>query len=174
MQWSSRCGWGLSNRRLPCGPHVTSHVVRLIAALEGEMSRTEFMNVLGLADRRYFAMTYLRPGVEGGFGRDDAPGQSEKQGAKIPADHLGRASTRFPGGTDGNTSRLCSRRTLRYWLRRPFAPSEDGEVHAALLSRSRCRHAQPSPISWSPSYRQMPINCGVHTPLMPSTPWAKF
>ena len=48
------------------------------------MSRTEFMNVLGLADRRYFAMTYLRPGVEGGFGRDDAPGQSEKQGAKIP------------------------------------------------------------------------------------------
>ena len=158
MQWSSRCGWGLSNRRRPCGPHVTSHVARLIAALEGEMSRTEFMNVLGLADRRYFAMTYLRPGVEGGFGRDDAPGQSEKQGAKIPADHLGRASTRFPGGTDGNTSRLCSRRTLRYWLRRPFAPSEDGEVHTALLSRSRCRHAQPSPISWSPSYRQMPID----------------
>ena len=31
------------------------------------MSRTEFMNVLGLADRRYFAMTYLRPGAEGGL-----------------------------------------------------------------------------------------------------------
>ena len=50
----------------------------------------------------YGAYRYLRPGVEGGLtldSRDDAPGQSEKQGAKIPADHLGRASTRFPGGS---------------------------------------------------------------------------
>ena len=80
MQWSSRCGGGLSNRRLPCGPHLTSHVVRLIAALEGEMSRTEFMNVLGLADLRYFAMTYMRPGVERGLVEMTLPGQSEKQG----------------------------------------------------------------------------------------------
>ena len=48
-------------------PHVTPHVGRLIAALEGEMSRAELMDALGLADRRHFARTYLQPGVEAGL-----------------------------------------------------------------------------------------------------------
>ena len=48
-------------------PHVTPHVGRLIAALERDMSRAEFMNALTLADRRHFARTYLQPGVEAGL-----------------------------------------------------------------------------------------------------------
>ena len=31
------------------------------------MSRAELMNALGLANRRHFARTYLRPGVEAGL-----------------------------------------------------------------------------------------------------------
>ena len=48
-------------------PHVPPHVERLITALEGEMSRAELMDALGLADRRHFTRTYLQPGIEAGL-----------------------------------------------------------------------------------------------------------
>ena len=48
-------------------PHVTPHVGRLIAALQGKMSRVELMDALGLADRKHFAKTYLRPGLDAGL-----------------------------------------------------------------------------------------------------------
>ena len=48
-------------------PHVTPHVERLIAVLQGEMSRAELMGALGLADRRHFARIYLQPSVDAGL-----------------------------------------------------------------------------------------------------------
>ena len=48
-------------------PHVIPHVGRLIAALQGEMSRAELMAALGLADRKHFAKTYLHPGLDAGL-----------------------------------------------------------------------------------------------------------
>ncbi len=48
-------------------PHVTPHVERLVAVLRGEMSRTELMDALGLADRRHFARTYLQPCISAGL-----------------------------------------------------------------------------------------------------------
>ena len=48
-------------------PHVTPHVERLIAALQGEMSRVELMDALGLADRRHFARIYLQPALDAGL-----------------------------------------------------------------------------------------------------------
>ena len=53
-------------------PHVTPHVGRLIAALQGDMSRGELMDALGLRDRRHFARAYLQPfraGNVGGYHR---------------------------------------------------------------------------------------------------------
>ena len=54
-------------------PHVTPHVDRLIAALQGEMSRAQLMDALGLADRRHFARTYIRPALEAGLIEMTAP-----------------------------------------------------------------------------------------------------
>ena len=45
-------------------PHVTPQVERLVAAIRGEMSRAELMDVLGLVDRYHFAAAYLRPALE--------------------------------------------------------------------------------------------------------------
>lgn len=45
-------------------PHVTPHVRRLVAALQGEMSRAELMAALGLADRSHFLKTYLHPSLD--------------------------------------------------------------------------------------------------------------
>ena len=48
-------------------PHVTLHVGRLIAVVQGEMSRAALMDALGLADRIHFARTYLQPGIDAGL-----------------------------------------------------------------------------------------------------------
>ena len=48
-------------------PHVTPHVGRLVEVLQGEMSRAELMNALGLADRNHFAQIYLQPGIDAGL-----------------------------------------------------------------------------------------------------------
>lgn len=47
-------------------PHETPHVGRLVAALQGVMSRAKLMATLGLADRRHFATTYLRSSLDTG------------------------------------------------------------------------------------------------------------
>ena len=48
-------------------PHVTPRVKRLVAALQGEMSRAELMAALGLADRSHFLRTYLHPSLDAGL-----------------------------------------------------------------------------------------------------------
>ena len=46
--------------------HVSPHVSRLVAALQGEMSRADLMSALGLRSRTYFVRAYLQPGLEAG------------------------------------------------------------------------------------------------------------
>ena len=46
---------------------VAPHVRRLVAALQGEMSRVELMAALGLADRSHFLRTYLHPSLDAGL-----------------------------------------------------------------------------------------------------------
>ena len=71
-------------------PHVTPHVERLIAVLQGDMSRVELMDALGLKDRQHFARTYLQPGLDAGLvemTKPDRP-RSRTQGYRLTA--LGR------------------------------------------------------------------------------------
>ena len=48
-------------------PHVTPHVERFVAVLQGDMSRAELIDALGLADRDDFAQIYLQPGIDAGL-----------------------------------------------------------------------------------------------------------
>ena len=44
--------------------HVTHHVGRLLTVVQGDMSRAEIMDALGLGDRSHFTKTYLQPGID--------------------------------------------------------------------------------------------------------------
>ncbi len=82
-------------------PHVTPHVGRLIAALEGEMSRAELMDALGLADRRHFARTYLQPGVEAGLVEMTLPDSPRSRTQRYRLTMLGRQVRTPQQDTDG-------------------------------------------------------------------------
>ncbi len=71
-------------------PHVTPHVGRLVAALRGEMSRADLMRVMGLADRRHFVRTYLRPGLGAGLVEMTLPDSPTSRSQKYRLTDLGR------------------------------------------------------------------------------------
>lgn len=48
-------------------PQVTPQVERLLAALEGAMSRGRIQAALGLRDRKWFAERYLLPALRDGY-----------------------------------------------------------------------------------------------------------
>ena len=48
-------------------PQVTPQVKRLLAACEGEFSRAELQERLGLADRKHFRASYLLPALDAGL-----------------------------------------------------------------------------------------------------------
>ena len=48
-------------------PQVTGHVMQLVAALSGQMSRGQMQETLGPRDRSHFTGAYLRPAVEAGL-----------------------------------------------------------------------------------------------------------
>ena len=48
-------------------PYVSPQVERLLAALEGEMSRQQILHALNLSDRKSFRQRYLQPALEHGF-----------------------------------------------------------------------------------------------------------
>ena len=48
-------------------PHVSPQVERLLAVLEGEMSRQQILHVLNLSDRKSFRQRYLQPALENGY-----------------------------------------------------------------------------------------------------------
>ena len=82
-------------------PHVPPHVGRLIAALEGEMSRAELMDALGLADRRHFARAYLQPGVEAGLVEMTLPDSPRSRTQRYRLTILGRQVRTSKKDTDG-------------------------------------------------------------------------
>lgn len=47
-------------------PQVTPQVEQLLAALQGEMTRQQLMEVVGLKDRKHFANAYLKPALAAG------------------------------------------------------------------------------------------------------------
>ena len=67
-------------------PHLTPHVGRLIAALRGEMSRVEPHGRSGSVRPQTLCQNLPATRSWCGPSRDDAPGQSEEQVAKVPAD----------------------------------------------------------------------------------------
>jgi len=48
-------------------PHVTPQVGELLAVVEGEMSREELQQALGLKDRKSFSQRYLKPALDDGL-----------------------------------------------------------------------------------------------------------
>ncbi|MDE0229391.1 MAG: putative DNA binding domain-containing protein [Bryobacterales bacterium] len=48
-------------------PQVTPQVKQLVAALAGEMSRSQMQATIGIRDRNYFTTAYLRPALEAGL-----------------------------------------------------------------------------------------------------------
>lgn len=48
-------------------PQVTPQVGELLAMIQGEMSREDLQNALGLSDRKSFRDRYLKPALDGGF-----------------------------------------------------------------------------------------------------------
>jgi ATP-dependent DNA helicase RecG len=70
--------------------HVAPHVGRLIAVLQGEMSRVEIMDALGLKDRQHFARAYLQLCLDAGMVEMTQPDRprSRTQGYRLT--ELGR------------------------------------------------------------------------------------
>ena len=71
-------------------PHVTPHVERLIATLQGEMSRLELMGALGLKDRHHFARTYLQPGLDSGMAEMTQPDRPRSRTQRYRLTELGQ------------------------------------------------------------------------------------
>ena len=71
-------------------PHVPPHVERLAAVLEGEMSRAELMDALGLADRSHFAQNYLQPGINAGLIEMTVPDRPRSRRQRYRLTGLGR------------------------------------------------------------------------------------
>ena len=60
-------------------PQVTGHVVQLVAALSGQMSRGQLQERLGLKDRNHFMTSYLLPAVEAGLIEMTLPAKPRSQ-----------------------------------------------------------------------------------------------
>ena len=72
-------------------PQVTSHVVQLVAALAGQMSRAQLQETLGLRDRNHFTTAYLRPAVEAGLIEMTLPGTPRSQNQRYRRTAAGEA-----------------------------------------------------------------------------------
>ena len=72
-------------------PQVTGHVVQLVAALAGQMSRGQLQETLGLKDRNHFTSAYLRPAVEAGLIEMTLPGKPRSQNQRYRRTAAGEA-----------------------------------------------------------------------------------
>jgi ATP-dependent DNA helicase RecG len=68
-------------------PQVTPQVGRLLAALAGDMTRTDLMEILSLKDRMYFSQGYLQPALDAGVVEMTLPDKprSSKQKYRLTA-----------------------------------------------------------------------------------------
>ena len=69
--------------------HVTPHVRRLVAALQGETDQAELMAALGLADRNHFLRTYLHPSLDAGLIEMTVPQSSRSRNQRYRLTVLG-------------------------------------------------------------------------------------
>ncbi len=77
-------------------PQVTPQVMRLFSVLDGEMSRREILNALGLSDRKSLRQRYLLPALQGGYvemTRPDAPNARNQKYRLTPLGHRVRSGT---------------------------------------------------------------------------------
>ena len=88
-------------------PHVTPHVRRLVAALQGEMTRAELMAALGLADRSHFLRTYLHPSLDAGLIEMTLPQSPRSRNQRYRLTALGGEArrSRQESGEEGITER---------------------------------------------------------------------
>ena len=85
-------------------PHEAPHVRRLAAALQGEMSRAEFMAALGLADRSHFLRTYLLPSLDAGLIEMTRPQSPRRRNQRYRLTALGREAG-LGAGYSGHSGR---------------------------------------------------------------------
>jgi ATP-dependent DNA helicase RecG len=72
-------------------PEVTPEVGRLLLAFEGEMSRSELMNALGLRDEKHFRESYLQVGLAAGAVEMTRPDKPQSRFQKYRLTSLGSA-----------------------------------------------------------------------------------
>ena len=92
-------------------PHVTPRVKRLVAALQGEMSRAELMAALGVGDRSHFLRTYLHPGLDAGLIEMTLP--------QSPRSRNQRYRLTAPGGAARNPQQESEEEVITGRTRRP-------------------------------------------------------
>ncbi len=92
-------------------PHVTPHVRRLVAALQGEMSRAELMAALGLADRSYFLRSYLHPSLDAGLIEMTLPQRPRSRNQRYRLTPVGREArnSRQESEEEGSAERTRGR-----------------------------------------------------------------
>ena len=71
-------------------PHITPHVERLISVLRGDMSRSEIMQKMEMADRRHFRSTYLQPGLDAGLVEMTVPDSPRSRSQRYRLTAIGR------------------------------------------------------------------------------------
>jgi Fic family protein len=75
-------------------PQVTPQVKRLLAACEGEFSRAELQERLGLMDRKHFRASYLLPALDAGLIEMTIPDKPRSSAQRYRLTALGKASRR--------------------------------------------------------------------------------
>ena len=73
-------------------PHVTPHVVRMLSVVEGEMSRKQIQEILGLADAQHFRKQYLRPAIAQNLLEMTIPSKRRSTKQKYRLTEKGRAA----------------------------------------------------------------------------------
>jgi hypothetical protein len=71
-------------------PHVTPHVERLVAAMDGEHRRVDLLQRLGLADRKYLRTRFLAPAMAAGLLEMTDPGSPRSRQQRYRLTDLGR------------------------------------------------------------------------------------
>jgi ATP-dependent DNA helicase RecG len=75
-------------------PHVTPQVERLLETLQGDMSRGELMEQLGLKDRMHFGTEYLQPSLAAGLIEMTIPDKPRSSKQKYRLTEKGRQALR--------------------------------------------------------------------------------
>ena len=83
-------------------PQDNGHVEHLVAALNGEMSRAQLQELIGLGDRNYFTSCYLRPALEAGLIEMTLPGKATSRNQRYRRTAAGKAVAQQvkPAGQD--------------------------------------------------------------------------